>query len=124
MQDADRFTSQILASLKPFSMIPEGLNYGGGAGSGTGGGGSVFAQWDKHLAEIEKNTKSTADALDPRRVFGGGDLAKIGVTAAERSRMSPDPYTRSVDSTLQNAIRRAVRADQRQTSRTMPLYGR
>lgn len=125
LADADRFTAQILKSMKPFSMIPEGLIYGGGGKGLEGSGGdSVFAAWDKHLAEIEKNTKSTADALDPRRVFGGGDLAKIGVTAAERSRMSPDPYTRSVDSTLQNAIRRAVRADQRQTSRTMPLYGR
>jgi tape measure domain-containing protein len=123
---AEGIISRINAARRPMSMIPEGLTYGGGGKGleGAGGGNSVFAQWDKHLAEIEKNTKSTADALDPRRVFGGGDLAKIGVTAAERSRMSPDPYTRSVDSTLQNAIRRAVRADQRQTSRTMPLYGR
>ena len=122
---AEGIIGRINAARRPMSMIPEGLTYGGGGNGLEGsGGGGVFAAWDKHLAEIEKNTKSTADALDPRRVFGGGDLANIGVTAAERSRMSPDPYTRSVDSTLQNAIRRAVRADQRQTSRTMPLYGR
>jgi tape measure domain-containing protein len=123
---AEGIIAKINAARRPMSMIPEGLTYGGGGnGLEGGGGGGVFAQWDNHLAEIEKNTKSTADALDPRKVFGGGDLAKIGVTETERSRMSPDPYTRSIDNTLQSAIRRAVRADRNQTSRAaVPLYAR
>lgn len=123
LQDADRFTAQILASLKPFSSIPDNLNFGGGGAQG-GGMANVFADWDKNLAKIEANTKSTSDKLDPRRVFGGGELAKIGVTAAERQGSRPDPYTRSVDASLRSAIHRLVRADAMQTTRTMPLRGR
>lgn len=123
--DASKYADKIMGAIKPYSMLPDGLIYGGGAKGADGGSGSVFAQWDKHLTEIEKNTKSTADALDPRKVLGGGELAKIGVTEAERSRSGPDPYTRSLDNTLRSAIRRAVRADQQQTSRKgQPLWAR
>lgn len=125
LQDADRFTAQIMAAFKPFSAIPEGVNYGGGGNSQGSGMASVFADWDKNLAKIEANTKSTADRLDPRRVFGGRELADIGVTAAERQTGRPDPYTRSVDASLKSAIYRLVRADSMGTNqRTMPLRGR
>lgn len=125
MKDADTFQARIMANLKPYSEIPEGLNFGGGAGSQNGSNGaSIFAAWDKHLADIEKNTKATADALEPRRVFGGGDLAQMGVTAAEKA-ARPDVYTRSVNSTFQEAVRRAVRTDQQRTGRRgTPLFAR
>lgn len=124
LQDADRFTSQILASMRPYSEIPDGLPYGGGAGGGmSGSAGGIFAQWDKNLAEIERNTKNTADALDTRRVFGGAELTNVGITDQERFAIRrPDPYTRSVDASLRSAIHRVVRADQRGTLRRSALY--
>ena len=124
MKDADAMQSKIMANLKPYSEIPDGLNFGGGAGSQSSGVGSVFAAWDKHLADIEKNTKATADALEPRKVFGGGELAKMGVTAAEKA-ARPDMYTRSVNSTFQEAVRRAQRTEAQRTGRRgTPLFAR
>lgn len=125
LKDADAFTNSIVSKIKPYSQLPEGLNYGGGASTQGGGMNSIFAEWDKNLAKIEANTKATANALDSRRVFGGGELAKMGVTEAERQTGRPDPYTRSVDASLRSAIHRLVRADRNGTNnRSMPLYAR
>lgn len=125
LKDADAFTNSIVSKIKPYSQLPEGLNYGGGASTQGGGMNSIFAEWDKNLAKIEANTKATANALDSRRVFGGGELAKMGVTEAERQTGRPDPYTRSVDASLRSAIHRIVRADRNGTNnRSMPLYAR
>lgn len=70
----------------PHYDLPEGLSYAG-APMGTAGGAGlseVWASWDKSLYEIERNTRQTADAMELRRQsFGGGELGRAGVTAAE-----------------------------------------
>lgn len=123
LADADAFTQRILAAIQPFGL-PDDLTFGGNPGM-QGKGDSVFASWDKMLAGIEKNTAKTADALESRRVFGGAEFARMGATEAELSqfRQGPDPYTRSVSATMQEAVRR-VQLQTQQSRVRKALYGR
>jgi tape measure domain-containing protein len=111
------------AYIQPFGL-PDGLSFGGNPGM-QGKGDSVFANWDKMLAGIEKNTAKTADVLESRRVFGGAENARMGATEAELSqfRQGPDPYTRSVSATMQEAVRR-VQLQTQQSRVRRSLYGR
>lgn len=124
LADADAFTRSILGAIQPFGL-PEGLNYGGNPGMQSKGGSSTFADWDKFLAGIEKNTGKTASALESRKVFGAGELGRIGATEAELSqfRQGPDPYTRSVSATMSEAVRR-VQLQTQQSRVRRSLYGR
>ena len=124
LADADVFTKRILSAIQPFGL-PEGLNYGGNPGMQSKGGSSTFADWDKFLAGIEKNTGKTASALESRRVFGAGELGRMGATEAELSqfRLGPDPYTRSVSATMTEAVRR-VQIQTQQSRVRRALHGR
>lgn len=125
LKDADRFSEMITNGRRGLPAIPDGLAFGGGSASASSGE-SLFAQWDRKLAEIEKNTGRAANALESRQVFGGGPLAQLGATPAEMSqaRLGPDPYTRSVSATMQEAVRRITLQDQMSRTRRAALYGR
>lgn len=85
-EGAASIEAQIRGNMKPLSTIPEGLIFGGkGAADGLAqqASSSVWAQWDKYLAGIERNTARTADAITSRRTSGGGELARVGISGAE-----------------------------------------
>lgn len=124
-KDTDRFTEMITNGRRKLPLLPDGLNFGGGS-STAGGGDGLFAQWDKKLSEIERNTGRAASALESRQVFGAGPEGRMGATPAEMSqaRLGPDPYTRSVSATMQEAVRRITLQDQMGRVRRAYLYGR
>ena len=86
MQGYDSIAAQIRGNLGPLSPIPEGVNFGGPAASqaqAQQASSTIWAQWDKYLAGIERNTARTADAITSRRTSGGGELAQMGISGAE-----------------------------------------
>lgn len=96
MKDAGRYADMIKGALKPLQGS-QGLNFGGGGdiqSQAQSASSSIWAQWDKYLAGIEKNTQRTANILDSRRSIGGGDLARAGVSGAEMARVNDARYRR------------------------------
>jgi hypothetical protein len=69
----------IAANIKP-QGLPEGLIFGGQKPGETPGNQPTPAETT--LNRIERNTRETADELTKRQV-GGGQIAQLGVTAAE-----------------------------------------
>lgn len=85
MEGYSQVEQRIRGSIGPLPAIPEGVNYGGGGvqAQAQQASSTIWAQWDKYLAGIERNTARTADAITARRTSGGGELAQMGVSGAE-----------------------------------------
>lgn len=80
---ADDIYARIAQNMQAMPNLPPDLNYGGRPVQPTGpiGGGNKSLDT---LKEISDNTKKTADELKLRtQTLGGGELAKLGVTATE-----------------------------------------
>lgn len=90
MQGYDQIAAQIRGNLGPLPALPENLPYGGERmqTQAQQASSTIAAQWDRYLAAIEKNTARTADLISARRVSGGGELARAGVSGAELRKYS------------------------------------
>lgn len=101
--------------LGPLPALPEGLAYRNGEGSAMDKlAKSEESPIDRLLNAIEKNTRKAADALDLRRQsLGGGELARIGVTAAEMGNptMPYAPPLTPGNSQLEQAVRKITRQE-------------
>lgn len=120
----EAYARAINSSRRPLAGLPDGLIFGGPAsllGEGTDSG-NIFAEWDKHLAKIEANTRQTAQALLSSRVVGGGPLSRAGLSAGERL-SAPDSIVRPVSSQLEKAVLQLTRKTGRQSRSDAALYG-
>jgi len=80
---ADDIYSRIAKNMQAMPNLPDGLNYGNRPVQPTGAIGGGNKSLDT-LKEIATNTGKTADRLSLRtQTLGGGELAKLGVTATE-----------------------------------------
>lgn len=80
---ANDIYGRIAQNMQALPNLPPDLNYGGRPVQPTGALGGGNKSLDT-LKEISDNTKKTADELKLRtQTLGGGELAKLGVTATE-----------------------------------------
>ncbi len=75
----NEFLMRIMANIKP-QQLPAGLIFGGQQAGQQAG--NQPTQAETTLDRIERNTRQTADELTKRQI-GGGQIAQLGVTAAE-----------------------------------------
>lgn len=110
----DDFFKRIKASLGPLGL-PGGLVFGGNTPFGDSAtGDSEGSVVDQLLRAIEENTKKAADALSLRaQSLGGGELARLGVTATELGRSSSGFSAPLVpgNSQLEQATRKLIREE-------------
>lgn len=92
-KDADSYRKAIYNSIEP-QGLPDNLSFGGVQAKAQSASSGIWAQWDKYLAGIEKNTKKTSDILDSRHTLGGGELARAGVSGSEMARYAAARYQR------------------------------
>jgi tape measure domain-containing protein len=127
-RDADSYADRITNARRRLPSLPDNLSFGGPEEAAQKGNATANKALESLLAQIEKNTAKTANVLEDRKVSGGADIARMGITGAEMSMMGnpgPDPYTRSINATLEDAIRRVqIQTNQRTSRRNLALYGR
>ena len=94
MQGADSIYKNLKKNLSPLPSLPENMSFGGVQAQAQSASSGIWAQWDKYLSGIEKNTKKSADLLDSRQTLGGGELARAGVSGSEMARYAAARYQR------------------------------